>query len=72
MTKQQEIYYMLMKHSRRAIAVYIANMTNREAAEVIRVHRDDLGRAVSDAIIEEYAMVELADIMEWKRTRVRR
>lgn len=54
-------------------ALYISNMNDCASAETLNHFcRIDMARAIADAISEEYAMLELSDIMEWKRTRSRR
>ena len=55
-----------------AIAVRSAEMINRTAAEAIRVNRESLASAVAFDLCEQYRFLELCDIFEWKRERVRR
>jgi len=72
MTKRDQVREFINKESAHAIEQHIAGMFNREAAEIIRLNRHELARAVGWQIAEEYRFLELADIMEWKRSRVRR
>lgn len=62
----------MQREATHAIYTFIANATNREHAEIIRTNRDNLASQIAWHIAGEYRFLELADIMEWKRTRVRR
>ena len=55
-----------------AMAERIATMSDRDSAEVIRKNMDHVAAAIAFEIADVYPFLELADIMEWKRTRVRR
>ncbi len=72
MSKQEEVYFLIQKLAKRGIIAYASEMSDRGIAETIRDRRSDLARAVADAVVEQYSMLELYDIMEWKRTRTRR
>jgi uncharacterized protein YsxB (DUF464 family) len=72
MTKRDEVRDFVKRESREALNSQIADMSNREHAEVIRQNRDYICAAVAWHLAEEYRFLQLADIMEWKRTRVRR
>jgi len=71
-SKRDVVRSMMIRRSKNAIAQQIAVMSNREHAEVIRQNLNGISTCIGWEIAEEYAFLELADIMEWKRTRVRR
>jgi hypothetical protein len=71
-TKRDEVRSMIERRTRRALLERSATMSDRSIAEVVRVNADQLARAIAYDVADEYAFLELADIMEWKRTRVRR
>lgn len=70
--KREQVRSMIQRRASRALAERTATMMNRDHAEAIRLNLQQLSSAVAFEIAEEYAFLELADIMEWKRIRVRR
>lgn len=72
MSKREEIRYFVERQARFAMYQHLARMPDRSAAETILRHVSQLASSVAFEIAEEYRFLELADIMEWKRTRVRR
>lgn len=71
-TKRDEVREFLRREAKRALNDHCVDMSDRESAEVIRKAREGIALAVAWHIAEEYRFLELADLMEWKRTRVRR
>lgn len=71
-SKRDEVRNFAKRKARTALYERAGTMNNREQAEVIRQNVDQLASAVACEIADAYCFVELADIMEWKRTRVRR
>jgi len=71
-TKREEVRDFVKRKTREAIAMHVAEMTDRVVAETIRGSMNSIASAVCWHINEEYCFIELADIMEWKRTRSRR
>lgn len=71
-SKREQVRSMIQRRAYKALAERSATMPDRAQAEVIRVNIQQLSSAIAYDIAEEYAFLELADIMEWKRTRVRR
>jgi len=71
-TKRDEVREFIKRKASSAIADSIASMQDREAAEKIRVNRNYLASQIAFEVADTYPFLELADIMEWKRTRVRR
>ncbi len=70
MTKPDEIDAFIQRKVREALAELA--MDNPELNDVLRQQRTTISNYVSSRIISEYGFLELADIMEWKRSRVRR
>lgn len=71
-TKKEEVYQFLRRKARNSIATYSVELSDRTAAEVIRSHRNALAETIAQGLLDDYVFLELADIMEWRRTRVRR
>lgn len=71
-TKRDEVRDFVKRKARQAVADRIATMSDRAAAESIRVNMDHVCAAIAFEIADEYSFIQLSDIMEWKRTRVRR
>jgi hypothetical protein len=71
-TKRDEVREFIRREAKKALGEVIANAPNREHAEIIRASRETLATTIAWHIAEGYRFLELADIMEWKRTRVRR
>ena len=71
-TKRDEVRDFVKRRARAALAESVASMQDRAAAETIRVNLNFICAAVACEIAATYPFLELADIMEWKRTRVRR
>lgn len=72
MTKRDEVRVMIQYHAERAILLRSARMVDRATAEVLRMNAGNLAQEISYAFANEYVFLELADIMEWRRTRARR
>lgn len=72
MSKRDEIRRFIQRRSFNALAQRVATMQNREHAESIRLSMESLSHAVAFEIADEYTFLELADIMEWRKTRVKR
>ena len=72
MTKRDEVRDFIRSQADRALCECVADMMDRAQAEVIRANRKYLASYISYAVTDEYSFIELADIMGWKRTRVRR
>ncbi len=71
-TKRDEVREFLRREVKRSINDHCADISDRELAETIRKSRDGIAVAAAWHIAEEYRFLELADLMEWRRTRVRR
>ncbi len=71
-TKRDQLRSMVRRRAGAAIAGRVATMSDRAAAEAIRQNIDQIASSIAFEIADEYPFLELADIMEWKRTRVRR
>ncbi len=71
-TKRDVVRELFEKQALTSIANSIAEMPNREHAEAIRLNRRYIASQIAWRIYDEYVFLELADIMEWKRTRARR
>ncbi len=71
-SKREEMRKFIQRESRNAISLMIASMADRPSADTIRQHRESLANEISFHITEHYRFLELADIMEWKKTRTRR
>lgn len=71
-TKRDEVRDFVKRKTRTAMSERLAAMSDRAAAETIRVNMDHIAAAIAYEIADVYPFLELADIMEWKRTRVRR
>lgn len=70
--KREQVRQFIDGETRLAIADYISGMNNREHAEAIRQNRNSIAERISFHLWSEYRFLELTDIMEWKRQRVRR
>ena len=71
-TKREEIRDFIKREAAYAVHQLASTMSDRTAAETIRVNVGMIAGQIAWHIAEEYRFLELADIMEWKRTRVRR
>jgi acetylglutamate kinase len=71
-TKRDEVREFIRREAKSALGEVVASIAHREQAEIIRANRDSLATQIAWHIAEEYRFLELADIMEWRRTRVRR
>jgi hypothetical protein len=72
LSKRDELREFLERQAREALLLHTATMQDRAAAETIRANARLLSGAVAFNVTEEYRFLELADIMEWKRERIRR
>lgn len=70
--KREQVREFIERHVLGCLAEVVADMGNRDHAEAIRSNRRHISQQISWRIWQEYVFLELADIMEWKRTRVRR
>lgn len=71
MTKQQEVISFVRRIAREALADY-SLWCDADKAKFVRENYEHLSRMVGDRLGDNYRFTELADIMEWKKTRVRR
>ncbi len=71
-TKRDEVRDFVKRRAWAAIAEKVARMNDRGHAETIRLNIEQLASGIAYEIADTYPFLELADIMEWKRTRVRR
>ncbi len=71
-TKKQEVYDFIRRKAKQAISIHSVEISDRAVAETIRANRSNLAEVIALEIAEEYSFLELVDIMEWKRSRVRR
>jgi hypothetical protein len=71
-TKNEQVREFIQREVKNALYELIATMGNRDHAEVLRTNRDYLSGNISWHFAQDYKFLELADIMEWRRTRVRR
>ena len=72
MTKAEEVRQFIEAHVMTSLAESITEMTGREHAEAIRLNRRYLASRIAWHFNSQYVYLELSDIMEWKRQRVRR
>lgn len=72
MSKQEEMREFIRVQALKSIQICSAEMGDRSQAEVLRSNARYIASNIAFAITEEYTFLHLADIMEWKRTRVRR
>jgi hypothetical protein len=74
MTKREEVGAFLTEQAGNAIDHLIAMriQSSPESAKLLADLRNEIALEVAYEITEEYRFLQLADIMEWKRTRVRR
>jgi hypothetical protein len=71
-TKRDEIRAYIKRTIEEGVLLHSARMADRVAAETIRQRASALAGDISWHVCEEYRYLELADIFEWKRERVRR
>lgn len=71
-SKVKQIRDFIQREAKHAIGAAILDMQDGEAREKIRANRSYLAQQIAWHITEEYRLLELMDIMEWKRQRVRR
>ena len=72
MSKRDELREMLKRRIESGLAELCFKMQDREVAEVVRRNVGYFSNGLAWHLTEQYAVLELFDIMEWKRTRVRR
>lgn len=70
-TKAEEVGG-FVRHKVRAALADTALYEDPEFRAAILKYHTVIARAVAEEVVSEYSMLELSDIMEWKRTRVRR
>lgn len=71
-SKEQLIDQFIERKTKAALYRYVGQMNDRVQAETIRQNITQICFHVSMEVSTEYSFLELADIMEWKRTRVRK
>ena len=71
-TKQEKLRAMYGRRLKSGVAEWCFELSNRELAEAVRKESGNLVRMLAWHLVEEYPLLELFDIVEWKRTRVRR
>ena len=71
-SKQTLVQAFIKRQVRAALADTLLYDTDEEYVKVVKKHHDRFEREIAYAVTSEYGFVELADIMGWKRTRVRR
>lgn len=71
-TKHNEVYSLIRKLAEESTALASAEIADRAIVETIRVQRKWLATCVADRVVQQYNFLELLDILEWKRQRVRR
>ena len=70
--KRDELRECIQRRAKSALYVRASTLIDREQAEAIRKNVDTLANAIAWQCCDTYEFLEIADIMEWKRTRVRR
>ena len=70
-SKQEEIRDFIERQAERAIVLQSVYLGDEDGATARRL-RGSIARAVASEITRKYNFLELADIMEWKRTMARR
>lgn len=71
-TKRDEVRDFIQREVKNALSVLVSNMANRQDGDIIRSNRETMSIQIAWHLTEQYRFLELADIMEWRRTRVRR
>ena len=72
MCKRDVLRECIQRRVKDAILIASATMSDRVAAEAIRQHAISLASNIAWHCCDTYEYMEIADIMEWKRTRVSR
>jgi hypothetical protein len=70
--KRDEMRNAIQRRALSGIYQRCCTMNDRVAAEAIRVNAQMLSSAVAFECCNEYEFLEIADIMEWRRERIRR
>jgi hypothetical protein len=71
-TKRDEVRTSIQRNAEEAILLHTTKMGDRVLAETIRQNAHYLANSVCWHLCEEYRFLELSDIFEWKRQKVRR
>jgi hypothetical protein len=71
-SKQDQVREFIKRQIREALLVASAETSDRAMGETVRQNATYLASQCCWHIAENYRFLELADIMEWKRTRTRR
>ncbi len=71
-SKRQQVKDFIQRKVTDALYESVCVMSDRAQAEAIRLNINQLASRVAWTVWTEYSFLELADIMEWKRSRVRR
>lgn len=71
-SKRDQVREMIERKARRAIAEWMGNNPNGASTKPLYEIHGTLAMLIAQRITEEYEFLELADIMEWRRTRVKR
>lgn len=72
MSKRDEIDGFVRRMACQAIAEIVCELPDGEVEHWLKLNRSYVARMVADQMSAQYGFLELADIMEWRRTRVRR
>jgi hypothetical protein len=71
-SKRDEVRAFIRRAAEEALLLKSTRMSDRTQAEVVRQISGALAESVCWHVCEEYRYLELLDIFEWKRERVRR
>lgn len=71
-SKRDEVRAFMERWVFEAILLHTAHMGDRTSAETIRGNSTPIANMIARTITEQYRFLELTDIFEWKRERVRR
>ena len=72
MSKQSEVHTFVKRMASRAVAEIVCGTTDQVVAQWLGRNRTYVALRIAEEVSAEYAFLELADIMEWKRSRVKR
>lgn len=68
LSKRAEVREFIKRKAVAAIGEYALDVSETDIGKL----RYQVAGYIADEVFKEYSFLELADIMEWKRTRVRR
>ena len=72
MSKTDELRKMFSSRIREGLAQWCFDTCERELAERVRANGDRISNSLTYYLTDTYRLLELYDIVEWKRTRTRR